>query len=99
MNSIDAGPEFAKKMGVDPDNLQKTERLMLWYGGVDPVTSIGATPWLFNAGGSPNISHALFATNLGHCQDIELSKANDTTALNATRHYEKQSIKEWLGMV
>lgn len=99
VNAMEGGPEYAKKLGVDPENLRKTERLTLWYGGVDPASALGAASWLWNAGGSANCSHSVFATNLGHCQDLQLSKANDTEALNATRHYERESIKEWLGMV
>jgi hypothetical protein len=98
INSISGGLPYEKQISIDPQTLQDTERLVMWYGGNDAVTSIGAIPNLWLPNGNPNRTQVLFATAAGHTQDILPSKANDTAALNSTRHFEKQAIKLWLGM-
>jgi hypothetical protein len=99
INSIDAGPAYEKELGVDTETLKNTERLVLWYGGNDAVSSIGSIQSLWEPSGNTAASQIVFATDAGHTQEQQRSRANDTAALNSTRHFERQSIKQWLNMV
>ena len=102
INSIEAGPAYEKQLGLDAETLTRTGRIVFWYGGNDPVTSIGTMRDLglmLNPSGNTSATQAIYATDAGHTQEQLPSLANDTAALNTTRHFEKQSIKQWLGMV
>ena len=98
IDSIEAGPTYAKEIGIDAETLKKTERLVLWYGGSDAASSIGSIQDLWLPSGDTMSSQVVFVTAAGHAQDQNPSLSNDTAALNSTRHYEKQSIKRWLDL-
>jgi hypothetical protein len=95
ISSVQGGPAYQASLGLDTNTLQKTSRLLLTGGLLDPVTSAGTPPWY---PGQPTMedSRVYLVQGAGHTADIIVEDPADSDGLKEARGAYLETMKAWL---
>jgi hypothetical protein len=95
ISSVQGGPAYQASLGLDTNTLQKTSRLLLTGGLLDPVTSAGTPPWY---AGQPTMedSRVYLVQGAGHTADIIVEDPADSDGLKEARGAYLETMKAWL---
>ncbi|KAF2100140.1 hypothetical protein NA57DRAFT_75640 [Rhizodiscina lignyota] len=97
MTSNPGGPDYQRRIRVDQETIDTTERLILSENTWDPVMSIGPDN-IFPPFGT-NGSRMYFISYTSHIEDILVDMPTDGVWLRNARKFYLETFKEWLGRV
>ena len=95
ISSVQGGPAYQVSLGLDTDTLQKTSRLLLTGGLLDPVTSAGTPPW-YTGQRTMEDSRVYLVQGGGHTADIIVEDPADSDGLKEARRAYLETMKAWL---
>lgn len=94
ISSVDGGLPQQRILGVDPETLIQTQRLLFTAGSIDPSTFFEPA---FNPSASRNGSRVLFMDGMAHTADLLKANETDSQGLTNGRAITLNTMKEWLG--
>lgn len=94
ISSVDGGLPQQRKLGVDPDTLAQTQRLLFTVGLWDPTSFFELK---FNPSASRNGSRVLYMDHTAHTADLLSANETDSQGLTEARAITLNTLKEWLG--
>ncbi|KAF2101770.1 hypothetical protein NA57DRAFT_73210 [Rhizodiscina lignyota] len=93
---VDGGEQFIRRIGLDTETVQSTDRLLLVENLMDPTTYIGME--FFYPGNQRNNSRVMLVDGSSHGADLLVSMESDSEGLKRARSAQLNTFKEWLGM-